>query len=209
MHLYDRKSNTYNIPYVQRLAPGMPVSIVRIPRRPMGVIVQAGNPKRIHSWGSILTRGASLMNAARGSAYRVLLDEVLCELEARPESVNGYDREVSSPDAVAAFIAKGAAETGVGNAHLAKSTPGVEFLPMQYEWVDIVVKKTERTRPLLRAAKHLADDPRMRRDLEALSFDAARLGSIIYESQPGPLERFATSSILPASSDFECTSSFA
>ncbi len=98
---------------------------------------------------------------------------------------------------------------GVGNAHLAKSTPGVEFLPMQYEWVDIVVKKTERTRPLLRAAKHLADDPRMRRDLEALSFDAARLGSIIYESQPGPLERFATSSILPASSDFECTSSFA
>lgn len=37
----------------------------------------------------------------------------------------------------------------------------------------------------------------------------ARLGSIIYESQPGPLERFATSSILPASSDFECTSSFA
>ena len=65
VHLYDRKSNTYNIPYVQRLAPGMPVSIVRIARRPVGAIVQAGNPKRIHSWGSILTRGASLVNAAR------------------------------------------------------------------------------------------------------------------------------------------------
>mgnify|MGYP000526718282 CR=1 FL=1 len=25
VHLYDRNSNTYNIPYVQRLAPGMPV----------------------------------------------------------------------------------------------------------------------------------------------------------------------------------------
>lgn len=53
---------------------------------------------------------------------------------------------------------------------------------MQHEWVNIVVKKTERTRPLLRAVKHLADDPRMRHDLEALGFDAARLGSIIYES---------------------------
>lgn len=53
---------------------------------------------------------------------------------------------------------------------------------MQHEWVNIVVKKTERTRPLLRAVKHLADDTRMRRDLEALGFDAARLGSIIYES---------------------------
>lgn len=55
------------------------------------------------------------MNVARGSAMRVLLDEVLCELEARPESVRGYDREVASPDAVAAFVAKGAAEAGVGH----------------------------------------------------------------------------------------------
>ena len=182
VHLYDRKSNTYNIPYVQRLAPGMPVSVVRLVRRPVGILVQSGNPKRIHSWGTLLTRDAALVNGARGSAERVLLDEVLSELEARPESVRGYDREVSSPDAIASFIAKGAAEAGVGAAHVAKATPGVDFLPMQDEWVDIVVKKTERTRPLARAVKHLADDPRMRRELGALGFDTARLGSIVYES---------------------------
>ena len=110
VHLFDRKSGTYNIPYVQRLAPGVPVSVVRVARRSVGLIVQAGNPKHLHSWGSLLTRDASLVNVARGSAMRVLLDEVLCELEARPESVRGYDREVASPDAVAAFVAKGAAD---------------------------------------------------------------------------------------------------
>lgn len=182
VHLFDRKSGTYNIPYVQRLAPGVPVSVVRVARRNVGLIVQAGNPKHLHSWGSLLTRDASLVNVARGSAMRVLLDEVLCELEARPESVRGYDREVASPDAVAAFVAKGAAEAGVGTSNLAQATLGVDFLPMQNEWIDIVVKKSERTRSLVRAAKRLGDDPRVRRELEALGFDASRLGSIIYES---------------------------
>lgn len=182
VHLFDRKSGTYNIPYVQRLAPGVPVSVVRVARRSVGLIVQAGNPKRLHSWGSLLTRDASLVNVARGSAMRVLLDEVLCELEARPESVRGYDREVSSPDAVASFVAKGAAEAGVGTSNLAQATMGVDFLPMQNEWIDIVVKKNERTRPLVRAIKRLGDDPRVRRELEALGFDASRLGSIVYES---------------------------
>ena len=174
VHLFDRKSGTYNIPYVQRLAPGVPVSVVRVARRSVGLIVQAGNPKHLHSWGSLLTRDASLVNVARGSAMRVLLDEVLCELEARPE--------VASPDAVAAFVAKGAAEAGVGTSNLAQATLGVDFLPMQNEWIDIVVKKSERTRSLVRAAKRLGDDPRVRRELEALGFDASRLGSIIYES---------------------------
>ncbi len=182
VHLYDRKTATYNVPYVQRLAPGLPVSVVRLACRPVGIIVQAGNPKRVHSWGSLLTRDVALVNGARGSAMRVLLDEVLCELEARPESVRGYDREVSSPAAIASFVAKGAAEAGVGAAHVAKATPGVEFLPMHDEWVDIVVKKTERTRPLARAVKRLADDPRMRSELDALGFDTTRLGSIVYES---------------------------
>lgn len=155
---------------------------LRVARRSVGLIVQAGNPKHLHSWGSLLTRDASLVNVARGSAMRVLLDEVLCELEARPESVRGYDREVASPDAVAAFVAKGAAEAGVGTSNLAQATLGVDFLPMQNEWIDIVVKKSERTRSLVRAAKRLGDDPRVRRELEALGFDASRLGSIIYES---------------------------
>lgn len=89
VHLFDRKSGTYNIPYVQRLAPGVPVSVVRVARRSVGLIVQAGNPKHLHSWGSLLTRDASLVNVARGSAMRVLLDEVLCELEARAVLFDG------------------------------------------------------------------------------------------------------------------------
>ncbi len=181
VNLYDRKSNAYNTPYIQRIVPGTPVSVVRIARREVGIFVQSGNPKRVHSWGSLLTRDVSLINTPRGSATRVLLDEMLCELEARPESIRGYDREVSS-DLVAPIIAKGAAEAGVGNAHLAAATPGVDFIPMHNEWIDIVVKKTERTRPLVRAVKRLGDDPRVRRELEALGFDAARLGSIVYES---------------------------
>ncbi len=181
VNLYDRKTNAYNVAYVQRLTPGVPVTVIRVARRAVGLIVSSGNPKRIHSWGSLLTRDASIVNTPRGCGERVLLDEVLCGLEARPESVRGYDREVS-PDMVAAFVAKGAAEAGVGNAHVAALTPGVEFVAMHNEWIDIVVKKSERTRPFVHAMKRLGEDARVRCELEALGFDASRLGSIVYES---------------------------
>ena len=58
VHLFDRKSGTYNIPYVQRLAPGVPVSVVRVARRSVGLIVQAGNP-------STFIRGEACSRAMR------------------------------------------------------------------------------------------------------------------------------------------------
>ena len=181
-HLFDRKTNSYNVPYVQRLLPGMPVVVVRLARRRVGMVVAKGNPKRMHSWGSLLTRNANVANVSAGSAMRVLLDEKLGELEARPETVAGYAREATSSESAAQFVAAGAADVALVSEWQAKQTKGVEFLPMQNEWIDVVVRKTERTRPLVRAVKALSGDTRIRAELEALGFDAERLGSIVYES---------------------------
>lgn len=89
VHLYDQRTNAYNVPSVQRIAPGMPVVVIRLLKRKQGFIVQAGNPKKLTTWGGLLREGVRLANRERGCGTRVLLDEKLLSPEARPEMVEG------------------------------------------------------------------------------------------------------------------------
>lgn len=181
-HLFDAKTGTYNVPFVQRVMPGVPVSIVRLGGRDAGVIVAKGNPKRIHSWGSLLTRQATIANVKRGSAARVLLDQQLMLMEARPSSLDGYDREAANVDVAAKLVACGAADACVGTADIAAADANLEFLPMQREWIDLVVVKTPETRRLVTAAKHLAANPWAKARLAAAGLDISKTGAIVYES---------------------------
>ena len=60
VHLYDQRANSYNIPYVRSLAPGASVVVFRLYGRRVGFIVQAGNPKGLTTWGSLLRDGVQL-----------------------------------------------------------------------------------------------------------------------------------------------------
>lgn len=62
----------------------MPVVVIRLLKRKQGFIVQAGNPKKLTTWGGLLREGVRLVNRERGCDTRVLLDEKLLSLEARP-----------------------------------------------------------------------------------------------------------------------------
>ena len=77
VHLYDQKTNSYNVPYARNLAPGVSVVILRLYGREQGFIVQQGNPKKLSTWGGLLREGVRISNRAKGSGARVLLDEKL------------------------------------------------------------------------------------------------------------------------------------
>jgi putative molybdopterin biosynthesis protein len=46
-HLLDEQTGTYNISYIQRFLPDVPVRLVHLVMRDQGLIVPAGNPKAI------------------------------------------------------------------------------------------------------------------------------------------------------------------
>lgn len=182
LHLFDNRTNSYNVPFVERIAPGMPVVAVRILKRRQGFIVREGNPKRISTWGSLLRDGTRLANRARGCATRVLLDEKMISLEARPDMIEGYDEECASAAACAALVASGAADVALGVERLAKSAPGLSFVPMQTEWLDLAVVKSARTKPLVKAILSITASEEFRRDIDALDgCEAANTGAIVYE----------------------------
>lgn len=183
VHLYDQRTNAYNVPSVQRIAPGMPVVVIRLLKRKQGFIVQAGNPKKLTTWGGLLREGVRLANRERGCGTRVLLDEKLLSLEARPEMVEGYDLECATGLEAATLVSKGCADVTIGIERLAKELPGLAFVPLQTEWLDIAVEKSQRTAPLVREIRKIAESKSFRDAIDAIEgYEASNTGAIVYES---------------------------
>lgn len=153
VHLYDRR--TYNVPFVERLVPGTPVRLVRLVGRRQGLIVAKGNPLGLRSWEDSAREGVRMVNRERGCGSRVLFDEKMFECGCDPRAVSGYDREVSSALAAASLVARGAADVCIGSERVFHQVEGVDFLPLQTEWLDVAFAEDERSKPFADAAVRL------------------------------------------------------
>lgn len=161
----------------------MPAAVIRLLKRKQGFIVQAGNPKKLTTWGGLLREGVRLVNRERGCGTRVLLDEKLLSLEARPEMVEGYNLECATGLEAATLVSKGCADVTIGVERLAKELPGLAFVPLQTEWLDIAVEKSQRTAPLVREIRKIAESESFRGAIDAIEgYEAANTGAIVYES---------------------------
>ena len=183
VHLYDQATNSCNVPYVRNLAPGASVVVFRLYGREQGLVVRCGNPLNLASWGSLLREGVRLANREKGGGSRVLLDEKLRAMDARSEQIEGYDTHYPVGDAAIKRVAAGLADVAIGTEREARGVPGVQFVALQPEWVDLVVSKTPKSRPVIKRLKTVLESRRLRSDISSLApCDTSKLGSIVYES---------------------------
>ena len=183
VHLYDQASNSCNVPYVQRLVPGISVEVIRLYGRYQGLIVRQGNPKKLTSWGALLREGVRLSNRPKGSGARILLDGKLRAMEARSETIDGYDTPPSASMSAVRHVAAGLADATVGTQREARGIEGVQFIPLQVEWVDLAIRKSHEAKPAIRAIESLLGGAQLRADLQAVGADdVTKLGSIVFES---------------------------
>ena len=183
VNLYDQSSNSWNIPYVRNLAPGASVVVIRLCGRTQGLIVQEHNPKRLTTWGGLLREGVRLSNRIKGSGSRVLLDEKLRALEARSETIEGYSSQAYVGTTAIRRVANGLADVAIGHEREARHIRGVQFVPLQGEWVDIVIMKNPKTRPVIRKINDMLQNGHVRHELASLDpCDTSKLGAVIYES---------------------------
>ncbi|MCI8469050.1 MAG: helix-turn-helix transcriptional regulator [Eggerthellaceae bacterium] len=182
VHLYDRRTNSYNIPFVQRLVPGIPVVVFRLLRRHQGLAVAQGNPCALASWGALMREGVRLANRSRGSGSRVLLDEKLLSMETPRHAIDGYDRAYASDLLAANAVAAGLADVAVVGEQAPAQVEGVDFVPLQQESLDLVVVKRPSTRPLIAAVREALGDMAFRSEFARIVHgDTTELGAIVYE----------------------------
>jgi putative molybdopterin biosynthesis protein len=180
-HLLDEQTGEYNVSYIKRYLPGVPVALVNLVGRVQGLIIPPGNPKGIHSVEDLERPDVSFINRQRGSGTRVLLDFKLKEMGIAPEQVRGYQREEYSHLAVAAAVKGGSADTGLGILSAARAL-GLEFVPLLNEQYDLVIPRVHYESELLRPLLALLQDPYFRREVNKLGgYDTTNMGSIIAE----------------------------
>lgn len=182
VHLYDQKTNSYNVPYVQRLAPGIPVVVLRLIGREVGFAVAKGNPKKISSWGALLREGVRIANRLQGSGARILLDEKLHAMDADPYVVKGYGTAFGTANAAIEAVEAGLADVALADSKLAGAFEGISFIPQQQEWMDLVIAKREDDRQLIRLVKRALADDQFKQTYAAITGgDMSHFGSIVYE----------------------------
>ncbi|MEA4811956.1 MAG: molybdopterin biosynthesis protein [Anaerolineaceae bacterium] len=136
IHLLDENSGTYNIPYLQKYFPFGHVVLLRGVLRTQGIMVANGNPLKVKSIADFA--GLRYVNRQKGSGTRILLDYLLKNEKMPFSQIIGYQREEFTHTAVAAAIAAGTGDAGMGIYSAAKIY-GLDFLPLWEESYDFLV----------------------------------------------------------------------
>jgi putative molybdopterin biosynthesis protein len=182
-HLLDPESGEYNLPYVRRYLAGMPAVVVTLAHREQGLIVASGNPKGIRDLWDLSRPDVRFVNRQRGAGTRVLLDYHLQRLGIDPAAIPGYDREELTHLAVAAAVASGRADVGMG-IRAAAAALGLAFIPLAMERYDLVIPLDLYEDPWFRPLWELLHDSRFQAavaalpgyDVRAMGVEVARLG---------------------------------
>ncbi len=178
-HLLDPGSGTYTLPYVDRLLADRPVTVVRLVHREQGLLVPRGNPKDITGIHDLARDDVTYVNRQRGAGTRVLLDHELSRREIPPDRVDGYAREEHTHLAVAAAVAAGRADTGLGIVAAARAFD-LDVVPVAREPYDLVIGAEAWASDRLAPLRALLEDDRFRDAVTALGgYDVAEMGRVL------------------------------
>ena len=185
VHLANERYDDSSLPYLGRNLKRRDCFIVTFAHWEEGLMVAAGNPKKICRMTDLGRRMISIVNRENGSGARQLLDRHL-ELEGiQPHKLKGYKNEVASHLEVASRIKAGLADVGIG-VRAAAAIFGLDFIPLQRERYDLVIPRIHYdTLPGLRVMLDTIVSGSFRTELEALGgYDTRETGKIVEMGLP-------------------------
>ncbi|MBQ6018743.1 MAG: molybdopterin biosynthesis protein, partial [Clostridia bacterium] len=107
------------------------------------------------------------VNRQRGAGTRVLFDYLLKQNGISPDRIDGYGNEKFTHTAVAASIAAGNADAGMGILSAARIY-GLEFIPLYHEEYDFLVDERYADDSKVRAFFEILESGAFRRRLEEM-----------------------------------------
>lgn len=160
-HLLDTADGTYNRSFIRKYFPKGDVKLISCVGRQQGLMVARGNPLNICSFADISRQGIRYVNRQKGSGTRILTDYLCSREKVEPSDVYGYTREELTHTSVAAQIACGSADVGMGIYSAAKLYD-LDFIPICIEEYDLIIPD------------HAWDSPMVQQLLTILRSDAFR-----------------------------------
>ena len=119
-------------------------------QREQGLIISPRLRGKVSSLGDLTKDSVRFINRQRGSGTRLLLDSLLADASIASARISGYEHEEFTHQAVAASIAAGAADVGLG-LRAAAAQFELHFVPLAVEIYRLAGRIETQNHPRVRA----------------------------------------------------------
>lgn len=187
-HVLDPETRTYNDRAVRRYGPVESVALVRFAEREQGLIVARGNPLALFTIADLAERGARYINRQRDAGTRLLFDDLLKRAGVPNAAIVGYERIEFSHLAVAALVAEGSADCGLG-IRAAALALGCDFVSVAFEPYDLALRERDLADPRIARTIETIASPGLRAQIERLGgYDTQNAGLVrLVKPEPASL----------------------
>ncbi len=153
--------------------------VINLATRRQGIIVPHGNPRKILSIRDLAQPGLRLVNRQLGSGTRVLLDLLLKRHNVDSRRIVGYDTGELTHAAVAAYIASGMADAGLGLEVAAKRF-NLGFVPTVTERYFFGCQENSLASPVVAEVLKILSSPEFKAAVNGLpGYDACACGTVM------------------------------
>jgi putative molybdopterin biosynthesis protein len=176
-HLWDSKTDTYNLTYVERMLPGERLAVFHLLKRWQGLYVKKDNPKSIQGFLDLTRGDVRMVNRDKGSGIRVFIDEMCKKYDISPDQLNGYRDEATSHMIAATMVMRGNADVAVGNEKTSRQVEGIDFIPLKQESYDIVFRVDDLKKKEYQVLLEIIQSEQFQKEAESIEgYDVTGMG---------------------------------
>ena len=176
-HIPERINKNLLLRYRKWLKPRSE-KLIEFVTRQQGLMVAKGNPKQIYNLKDLAKRNVSLVNRQQGSGTRLLLDMLLAQAGIEQAQIQGIHNEEFTHAAVAATIASGKADAGMGIEAAAKQFD-LDFVPLASERYFLIAYQQSLLKPAVKQLISAMQSSEFKNMIARLpGYDASRAGEI-------------------------------
>lgn len=160
--------------------------LIDLSTRRQGLMVAHGNPKKIRHIADLRRHGVRFVNRQADSGTRLLFDLLLAKHRVNGRAIEGYDTGEYTHAAVAAFVASGMADAGLGI-----ETPahrfGLDFIPLIQERYFFLVQSDMANSPAIAQVLTILRSAAFRKVVGTLpGYDATHCGRMLDVAEAFP-----------------------
>lgn len=172
----------FQAPVLQHYSPWLDPDrhcLIHLAQRETGLFVQPGNVHNIQGVADLVKPGVRFVNRQVGSSTRLLVELMLGHLGIDPLRVNGYDTSEFTHMAIAAHVASGMADVGIG-VETAAWRCGLAFIPLVHERYYFAVNRDSLSSPPMQTLLDLLNGASYRQFVAGLAgYDAHDTGRVM------------------------------
>ncbi|MBN2071599.1 MAG: helix-turn-helix transcriptional regulator [Candidatus Krumholzibacteriota bacterium] len=140
IHILDPDSSDYNLPWIEKNAPGLRPVVVHFAMRSQGLIVAKGNPLGIAGIEDIAARRLKFAGRQKGSGTRMLLGHLLFRAGLAESNIEMPLGEAATHTEIAQAVRAGLVDAGLG-VQAAAIAARLDFINLTEESFDIAMSK--------------------------------------------------------------------